>query len=102
MGDDAVGRGGQAVYLQGILQTGAAAVGGIRALVGPGASGGPEVEAAAAARTAVHRLQKETVRWAAMRRTVGRKVVLVQEVLHLLIRRLLQLKDTQVDSMNYY
>lgn len=64
LGDDAVGRGGRAVYFQGIFQAGAPTIGGVRAL---GASGCPEVKAPAAARTAVHCLQEETVWRAAMR-----------------------------------
>lgn len=61
--DNAVGREGQALHLQdrGVLQAGAAAIGGVRALGAPRTSGGTGVETPAAARTAIHRLQEETV-----------------------------------------
>lgn len=65
VGRKAVGREGHALHLQGrgVLQAGAPAVGGVGALGSPGASGGrgSGVETAATARTAVHRLQEETV-----------------------------------------
>lgn len=77
-----------------ILQAGAAFVGGLRALRASGAPTGSRVEAAAAARATVHGLQEEAVGGAPAGRAVGRQVLLVQEVLHLLRRHLLQLKHT--------
>lgn len=88
-------REGQAVHIWGILQTGAVGPGG--ALGPPRAPRRPKVDTAAPARAAVHRLQEETVRRAALGRTVKQEVLLVQEVLHLLSRGPLQLKDTIID-----
>lgn len=91
----AVGRDGQAFHLWDwqVLQAGAPpAVGGVGAMGAPGASGSTGVETPAAARTAIHRLQEEAVSGAPTRRAVGGEVLLVQELLDLLIRWLLQLR----------
>lgn len=65
-----------------VLQAGApAAVGRVRALR---AARGARVEAATAARAPVHGLQEQAAGRAAAGRAVGRRLLLVQEVLHLL------------------
>lgn len=65
--DGAFGREGRALR----HQAGAAAVGGVGALGASGASAGSGVKTPPAARTAVHRLQEETVSGVAARRAVG-------------------------------
>lgn len=91
--DATVERDDQALHLQG-RRGGAPAVGGVGALGASGAPGGTGVQAAATARTSVHRLQEETVSGVTSRRTVGHEVLVVQEVLDVLVRRLLQLRHT--------
>lgn len=95
--DDAIRRDRQTFYLHAgaVLQAGAAAVGRVRALGASGCPSSTGVEAAAAARTAIHRFQEEAVGRAAARRAAGGELLLVQEVLDLLSRRLLQLRDGQ-------
>lgn len=84
-----------------LLQAGAPTVGRVGAL-GAGATGGAGVQAPAAARTAIHGLQEETVSGAAARRAVAQEVLLVQEILHFLLRWLLQLTHKKQSAQSLY